>query len=288
MTCDLLIVGGTGLAGGALAEAARTRGLSVRTLARRGDLAVDICDLEALEGALAVARPRTIVNAAAIVSLPACDGDPGRAWMVNTRPLTVLAEHVRMTGARLIQISTDHYYSGDGRRAHLETDPVRAINEYSRTKLAAEAVASTAGPAALILRTNFVGFPSATGASLAEWALGVIRADAPADIFDDQFVSSLDVWSFADAVLDLTGTTAAGVLNLGAAEVFSKAEFVERFAQALGRTLSATRRVSVKDGSTLRGDSLGLDVSRAEAWLGRPLPPLDQVVANLAARCQER
>lgn len=288
MTCDLLIVGGTGLAGGALAEAARTRGLSVRTLARHGDLAVDVCDLEALGAALASTRPQTIINAAAIVSLPACEDDPGRAWMVNTRPLTVLGEHARTTGPRLIQISTDHYYSGDGRRAHLETDPVRAINEYSRTKLAAEAIASAAGPAALILRTNFVGFPSATGASLAEWALEVIRADAPADLFDDQFVSSLDVWSFADAVLDLAQTAAAGVLNLGAAEVFSKAEFVERFAGALGRELSAARRVSVKDGSTLRGDSLGLDVSRAEAWLGRPLPTLDQVVANLAARCQER
>lgn len=287
MTCDLLIVGGTGLAGQALGAAARARGLDVLSLARRGEVAVDIRDVDELRAALTATPARIIINAAAIVSLAACERDPAAAWMVNTRPVIELVEHARSTGARLIQISTDHYYSGDGRKAHTEADPTQIINEYSRTKLAAEAIADSA-QGALILRTNFVGWPSATGGSLAEWALDVIENDRPADLYADQFVSSLDVWSFAEAVLDLAASPAAGVLNLAASEVFSKAEFVERLAGALGRELSAARRVSVKDGSTLRGDSLGLDVSRAEAQLGRSLPTLDQVIANLNARCQQR
>lgn len=287
MTIDLLIAGGTGLAGCAMAKAGRARGLSVAALARGGDIAVDVRDLDALRAALDATPARIIVNAAAIVSLPECERHPGNAWLVNARPAAVFAEYANASGARLIQISTDHYYRGDGRRAHAETDPVHPMNEYSRTKLAGEALAQSA-VSALVLRTNFIGWPSVGGGSFAEWALGVVESDQPADLYDDQFVSSLDVWSFADAVLDLAEDKTTGVLNLASSEVFSKAEFVEKLARALGRDLSAVRRVSVKSQSTLRGDSLGLDVSKAAQRLGRGLPTLDQVVANLVAHLEER
>lgn len=283
---NVLIVGGTGLAGQALAQAAGARNLDVATLSRKGDLAVDVRDEAALRSALTGARAATVINCAAIVSAPACEADPGEAWRVNARPAAIIADHCRRAGARFVHISTDHYWTGDGDRAHDEQAPVTLVNEYSRTKYAAEALAMT-DPRALVLRTNIVGWPSVAGGSFAEWALGIIRADSPATLYEDQFVSSLDIWTFAEAVLDLSTSPATGVLNLAASEVFSKAEFVERLATKLGRQLSQARRASVKDQSTRRADSVGLDVSRATAFLHRPLPGLDQVVAALVARLDD-
>jgi dTDP-4-dehydrorhamnose reductase len=284
---DLMVLGGTGLAGRAIVAAARRRDLNAMTLARGGDLAVDVRDADALRETLARTAPRAIVNAAAMVSIPACEHDPAQAWLINARPAAILADDAQKRGARLVHISTDHFYTGDGRRRHGEDDPVRLVNDYARVKYAAEGFALTA-PRALALRTNFVGWPSAAGGSLAEWAMGVIEGDLPADLFDDQFVSCVDVWTLADCVLDLALGDAVGVLNLGACEVFSKAQFVLALAKALARPLSRAKIGKVAAQATPRADSLGLDVSRAERILGRSLPTLDGVVANLLAHLEDR
>lgn len=286
MAIDLLVVGGTGLAGRAIIAAGRKRGLSVQSLARTGDVRVDIREGNALREALVQTPARTIVNAAAMVSLPACEQDPASAWMVNARPAAIIAAHAGTTATRFVQVSTDHYYCGDGRRAHREDEPVVLVNEYSRTKYAAEALALTAA-GSLIVRTNFVGWPSTGGTSFAEWAMGVIAQDAPVDLFDDQFVSSLDLWTFAETLLDLAEAPIHGVVNLAASEVFSKADFVTALASGLGRTLSNVRHAGVKGQSTKRADSLGLDVSRAARSLGRDLPTLDQVIQTLVAHSPE-
>ena len=284
---DLLVVGGTGLAGRAVVAAARERGMDARTLARAGDLPVDVRDEAALGDALSRARAATVINCAAIVSAPDCERDPGEAWRVNARPAAIIARHCREAGSRFVQVSTDHYWTGDGRQAHAEDAPVVLINEYARTKYAAEALAMT-DPGALVVRTNIIGWPSPTRSSFAEWALDVIETEAPAALYADQFVSSLDIWRFAEALLDLGAAPPTGVINLAASEVFSKAEVVERMAQAMGRPLSNARRASVKDQSTPRADSVGLDVTRATSILGRPLPGLDQVAAALVAHLEDR
>jgi len=283
---DLLVVGGTGLAGRAIVAEARKHGLTVATLARAGDFAVDVRDEVALRLALSDAGANTVVNCAAIVSAPACEAEPGEAWRVNARPAAIIARHCRDAGARFVQVSTDHFWTGEGRRAHGEDAPVTLINEYARTKYAAEGLALS-DPGALVVRTNIVGWPSPNGGSFAEWALEVIQADREADLYEDQFVSSLDIWAFAEGLLDLAASPAIGIVNLAASEVFSKAELVEGLAQALDRPLTKARRASVKDQSTPRADSVGLDVARATAILGRPLPGLDQVIAALAARLED-
>ena len=49
-----------------------------------------------------------------------------------------------------------------------------------------------------------------------------------------------------------------------------------------------TRLASVAEQATIRADSLGLDVSRAEHILGRSLPGLEGVIANLILHLEER
>lgn len=280
------MLGATGLLGTAVCEAARARGMAVIAAARSGSVAVDIRDEAALVGLLEAHRPDIIVNAAAQVSVEACERDPGAAWLINARPAAILAAYARRSGARLAHISTDHFFMGDGAARHDEAARVVLVNDYARSKYAAEALALT-DPAALVVRTNMVGIASRNGGSFGEWARRLIETDGEGVLFDDQYVSLLDVWSLADALLDLAATPAAGVLNVGSSEVFSKAAFVLALAEALGRSLTRARPGAVaKTQSVRRPDSLGLDVARAEAWLGRPLPNLSQVVHSLATRIQ--
>ena len=279
----LLVLGDTGLAGTAILDAARARGLAATGASRHGEHQVDLCDAAALRALLDRLSPTTVINAAAQVSVAECERDPAQAWLVNARPAALIADAARQAQIRFVQISTDHFYTGDGRKAHREDAPVVLLNDYARSKYAAEAFALTA-PDALVVRTNILGLKSATGGSFGEWAFKLIAADGEATLFEDQFVSILDIWSFAEGVLDLAASDARGLINLASAEVFSKAELVEALAAALGRTLTRAKRGSVGTLEVRRPDSLGLDVTRAEAILGRRLPGLQAVAARYAGQ----
>ena len=101
-------------------------------------------------------------------------------------------------------------------------------------------------------------------------------------LFCDAWTSSIDTPSFATAALDLLFEhSTRGLLNLAAAEVYSKEDFIREIATKMGCTLSRATSGSVHDVLPGRASSLGLDVSRAQKILPYELPGLSQVVAKL-------
>jgi dTDP-4-dehydrorhamnose reductase len=185
--------------------------------------------------------------------------------------------------ARFVHVSADHFFSGDAASAHDERAPVRLVNEYARTKFAAEGLA-LAAPGALVLRTNVTGFRGWKGQpTFAEWAIDAIESRAPLTLFDDYYTSTLDSETLARATFDLIERDAAGLLNVASSQVASKLEFMHELARALGTPLPSFQRGSVRTLRTRRAESLGLDVRRAEAILQRPLPSLREVCDALVA-----
>jgi dTDP-4-dehydrorhamnose reductase len=250
--------------------------------ARNGaDIALDSTEREAVNRAMRDVAPQLVVNCAAMVSLDGCEADPGAAYAVNARSVSFLAEACRETGAKLVQISTDHYYTGDGSALHDEAAPVRLVNEYARTKFAGEAFALTA-PGALVVRTNITGFRGHGGPTFAEWLISAMMNHEPMTLFTDFFTSTLDCDACAEAVLDLAAMNAEGVVNVAARAATNKRDFALALADELGITLDRAAEGSVSALGTARAESLGLDVSLAESLLGRSLPGLKQVAANLA------
>jgi dTDP-4-dehydrorhamnose reductase len=276
-----LVLGATGMLGRALMREATGRGLHVAGAARSGtDYDLDIADDDALTALLERLHPRVIVNAAGLADVAACERAPDQAWRLNARAVAIIASWARSADARLVQVSTDHYFTGHGAALHDEAAPVRLVNEYARTKYAGEAFALTS-PGALVLRTNIAGFRRHGSPTFAEWAIDAIRTDAPITLFDDFVTSTIDVGSFSVALFDLVEQCAAGLLNLAAHEAASKKVFVEALAARLDRSLSRAKAGSVTTLTPRRAESLALDVRRAEALLGRALPGVGHVADAL-------
>ena len=273
-----------------MCRVAAGRGLSVAGLARHGaGHEIDATDPSALCGRLDAVRPDLVINAAAQTSLDACERDPGAAYVVNAGIVATLAEYCRTRRVGLVQISTDHYFTGDGGRLHDEACPVRLLNQYARSKYAGEAFAATC-PGSLVVRTNLVGFRGWPGRpTFVEWALAALEAGDDMTLFDDFHTSSLDVESFSHALLDLVGRGASGLFNLAAREAASKSAFVLALARSLGLSADRCRIGSIKAlAGAPRAESLGLDVARAEAALGRVLPDTAAVIAALARSYKEQ
>lgn len=277
----VLILGASGMAGRALVEAGKQRDYKVVGASRTGsDVALDLEDATALQAVVRDLKPGLIINTVADVNVGRCEENPGRAWCVNARPVAFIADLACEIDSRLIHVSTDHYFCGNGKKRHDEQAPVTLLNEYARTKFAAEGLALTWSDS-LVVRTNIVGLRPGRGDSFAEWCLDVIHNDREATLFGDQFVSCIDVWNFSECVFDLAETTFRGLINVASRNVFSKAEFAFALAEVEGKTMTRAKIGSVGNQATRRPDSLGLDVSLAEQIIGRSMPSLADVVAAI-------
>lgn len=286
----ILVVGSTGLLGQALMRVGLERRLDIIGAARRdAECILDITNPDQIMRTIAAVRPTVLVNTAAIVDLNACNSDPGLAFVVNARAVSILGQACEQVGARLIHVSTDHYFSGDGRAAHDEETPILLLNDYARSKFAGERFALLLANS-LVVRTNVVGLRGWRGKpTFAEWCLESIVEDAEVSLFDDYFTSPIDADNLAEAILDLAIDSAAtGLLNVAGREVVSKEAFYRGLAKDLGIFPMRARTGSVRSLPVRRADSCGLDVRRAEALLGRRLPGLAETTAAIARAHRRR
>ena len=279
-----MVLGSTGLLGQALCREALARDLVCLGASRSSSTTpVNATRADELVSVIAEFRPDVVINCVAEVSLALCEGDPGLAYLVNARPAALLGRLSVTHGFYFMQISTDHFYTGDGDAAHDEECRVQLCNEYASTKWAGEQFALCQAEA-LVVRTNIVGFRGREGQpTFLEWVLQSFEQKSPLTMFEDYFTSSLDVSTCARALLDLAPLRPSGRLNLAAAQISSKKDFILSLARRLGVDETPFRAGSLRAlAGPPRAESCGLDVSRAQSLLPWRLPNLDQVVDQLA------
>lgn len=283
----MLVLGSTGLLGQAFVAEARERSQPCLGVARSGsDHDLDVADAAALEALALEMQPSTIINCVAVTSLDACEANRGQAFRVNARIPALLAQLALEIDARLVQISTDHYFTGDGCSLHAENAEVKLLNEYARSKYAGERLALT-NPEALVVRTNIVGLRRWRGRpTFAEWALDAIQGRHPIVLFDDFFTSSMHAPTCAAAILDLANKGTSGLVNVASSQVSSKRAFVLALARELQLDLRDARPGSVRELLPRRAESLGLDVTHAERLLDRRLPDLAETISAIVRESQ--
>ncbi len=245
--------------------------------------ALDISIDEELISLINTCTPHVIINTVAIVNLSFCEKNKKQAYLVNSRPASIIAQEARKISAYVIHISSDHYYVGDADKKHSETDPVQLINEYSKTKYAAECFALTYENS-LVMRTNIVGFRNQKEKpTFIEWIIDALINNKTITVFEDYFTSSINVTHFAKILIALLQKKCIGIWNVASCEVFSKKDFIFLLAHYLGYSLPPYFIDSVKKYSDgcVRAESLGLDVAKIEAFLGCKMPSMKDVVISL-------
>jgi dTDP-4-dehydrorhamnose reductase len=279
----MLILGSTGMLGRALYRKAKREQITVIGAARSGaDRTIDVTNESALQSLIVNENPDIIVNTIAITNLDYCEKNPSLAYLTNSRPASIVAKICSKIDAGSIHISTDHYYTGDKRKKHTEKSPVTLINEYARTKYAAEGFARTYEKS-LVIRTNIVGFKNKPeNPTFVEWCIKMLTERTPSTHFDDFYTSPLDVYRFSEILLVLFEEGPTGVLNVAGKDVTSKKEFILELADALNLDTSHTKTGSVHMLMGIpRAESLGLNVKKAEKILGYKMPDRHEVINNI-------
>jgi dTDP-4-dehydrorhamnose reductase len=281
----VVVLGSTGTLGQALMRVGAERGCRVVGYSRHTQPALELSDVDGVARALDALEPALVINAAACTNLQACEADPAAATDLHAHLPGQLAMWGRTRRRPWVQISTDHYWCGGINRLHHEEEAVSPPNAYALSKRAGEVMA-LADPGALVLRTNVVGYRGWAGRpNFAEWALAALESGEPFDAYTDVWASSIEAHQLAQALFDLVEHAATGLVHVAARESTSKIDFIRALARACGLDPALARPVQRPQAARLRrANTMGLDVARAEVWLGRRLPTAAEVIGALAAR----
>jgi dTDP-4-dehydrorhamnose reductase len=133
---------------------------------------VDATDVPSVRRLLEQFGPNVVVNAIGVIKQDPRVQNLSNTVAVNALFPHVLAEHCAEIGARLIHVSTDCVFSGEG-GAYTELSRPDPHDFYGMSKLLGE----VASPA-LVLRTSIIGHELASNRSLIDWFLsssGTVR-----------------------------------------------------------------------------------------------------------------
>lgn len=279
----ILIFGATGMLGRALYNEGKKRKLNIVGVSRSGpDYNIDLLNKNKITELINYLRPEIILNSAAIISHSLCEKDPKLAKAINSEAVSIISSSANKIGAKLVQISTDNYFTGDGNKLHSETDPVKLLSNYSKTKFEGERFALNSVDA-IVIRTNITGFRTEeTSLSFIEWIISAAKSKKRFVLFDDYYASTISTYQAASIIFDIMNLNFTGIINIASREVTSKKNFAETFAEKASLSLDFAETTSVHNVLSGRAESVGLDVSLAESILNYKLPDLNEVINQLA------
>lgn len=117
---------------------------------------LDITNREAVDRIMGDTHFDIVVNCAAYTAVDKAETDEILASALNTRAVGNLGEAAAKYGTKVIHISTDYVFSGEGFRPYAENDEPYPQGIYGRTKLEGEGLLTSFCQDAMIIRTAWL------------------------------------------------------------------------------------------------------------------------------------
>lgn len=283
MKDKIIVLGGSGMLGKVLVSRLKKESWLVKTIARKeSDIQLDVCkQLARLNEVLEKEEPSVIINCAAMVSLAECEQKPTQAKQVNGLLVGKLVETCQSLGAKLVHISTDHWYVGDGNKLHTEEDPIMLINQYSKTKRLGEQFALQ-DPSCLIIRTNITGFRGEIQRpTFIEWLVQSLEKNLPITLFNDFYTCTISCRQLSSLIIKALEQNASGLINIASQDCISKLDFGYSLAKEMGVSTNNIQEGSIESIKPRRANSLGLNTEKACKLYNLEMPNKMNVIRDL-------
>ena len=150
----ILLTGADGQVGREIQRRALQDDHPIVALNRSG---LDITDIDAVRQVVQETQPAMIVNAAAYTAVDNAESNAKECRAVNVNGPENLARAAKECGARLLHVSTDFVFDGEGSTPYKTNDPTNPLSVYGQTKRDGElAVLRTLPDSGVVLRTAWL------------------------------------------------------------------------------------------------------------------------------------
>ncbi len=281
-----LVVGASGLVGGALMRVLRRAQIDVAgTYAknpRPGLEPLDITYSARVRACVERHRPAVIFLTGALTHVDYCEEHADEAFAINVEGPRAVAEAARAAGARLVFYSTEYVFDGNA-GPYDEEEPPSPLSVYGRSKLAAERAILETLDDALVLRTTVVYGWDAESKNFAMQVYQKVRVGERMTIPADQFGNPTLAEYLAEASVALVRQDARGVVNAVGKDLVARSDFALALVKLFGGSPDlivpvTTDSLKQKAPRPLRG---GLKPAKLERLLGRDAIPLGIALKRL-------
>jgi dTDP-4-dehydrorhamnose reductase len=193
--------------------------------------AVVPCDAEDRRGLEALFdryQFRAVLDCAGNCALKSCELDPDMAWRINVEAARHLVEIAAQRAARLVHLSVDLVFSGNGPGGHVEDDPTDPVTMYGKTMVAAEELIAAQLPAACILRISLpMGISFNGHAGAIDWIQSRFKKSKPATLYTDEVRTPTYTDCLSRLCETVLATDLAGIYHAGAPRRLSLYEIAQ-------------------------------------------------------------
>lgn len=208
-----------------------------------GVLALDITDVDAVMELVRREKPDVIINCAAHTNVDLCEKQWDSAYRINAIGPRNLSIAARAVGAKMIHVSTDYVFEGNGKRPYTEFDAPNPISAYGKTKLEGERFVQAFADRYFILRTAWL---YGEGKNFVKTMLRLAETHDEVSVVDDQVGSPTSAVELARMIHYLEKTDNYGIFHATCEGDTNWADFAETIFKKAGK-VTKVRHVSSEE-----------------------------------------
>ena len=194
---------------------------------------LDITSIEAVMEFVEGVKPYAIINCAAHTGVDACETDADNAYRINAigpRNLSIAAAKM---DAKMIHISTDYVFEGNGIKPYTEFSPVNPQGMYGATKLAGENFVKEFATKYFIIRTAWL---YGDGKNFVKTMLRLSETNDTVRVVGDQYGTPTSTKELAKMIACLLPTENYGLFHGTCEGSCSWADFAKEIFRLSGKT----------------------------------------------------
>ena len=199
---------------------------------------LDITDTEAVIALFERERPEAVINCAAYTNVNKCETERELAFKVNAigpRNLAIAAQRV---GAKLVHVSTDYVFRGDGSVPYVEWDRTEPVSVYGRSKCLGEEYVRDFCSRFFIVRTAWLyGY---YGPNFVKTMLKIASEKGACRVVCDQRGNPTNAADLAHHILKLLTTEEYGIYHGTGEGECSWFEFTQKIVEYAGIDATVT------------------------------------------------
>lgn len=206
-----------------------------------GITALDITRVEDVLALVRSAKPNVIINCAAHTNVDKCEEQWELAYQINAigpRNLSIAATDVN---AKMIHVSTDYVFDGNGTRPYTEFDAVGPVSAYGKTKLEGERFVQAFAQKYFILRTAWL---YGDGKNFVKTMLHLAETHNEVNVVCDQLGSPTSTSELARMIHYLEGTENYGLFHATCEGDTNWADFAEEIFRLAGKAVKVNHVTS--------------------------------------------
>lgn len=212
---------------------------------------LDISDLDAVYACVKDTSPDVIINCAAYTNVDGCEANEALAYEANAIGPRNLALASAKAGIKLVHISTDYVFAGDGVSPYVEDDLPHPVSAYGRTKLSGEHFVQMYADTYFILRTAWL---YGDGRNFVKTMLRLSETHDAVSVVCDQKGTPTSAKELAKMIRFLVPTEHYGVYHATCEGDTNWADFTEEIFVKTGRT-TRVNHVTSEEYAAMNPDS---------------------------------